>query len=287
MAEAPDLLRLRAAQDVDDMRRAEALAGPVDRRQDLPRVLGAVDALRRIEADIAVAAGLDPLPEILQQRRPPAGRRLAIAEQRVETLVLAALAVGPRILVLDELPAHPDVREPVEHVRLGRPAVAPGAADLLVVGLDAARQVGMEDVAHVGLVDPHAEGDRGDDDHARLGHEKVLVRLAVRRIHAGVVGQRPDPVRGQQRRGLFGLPARQAVDDAALAVMAGDEVAQLPFPVPLHRHRQADVGPVEAEHELLDLAAEQLVHDVVPGHLVGGRRQRGERNAGKERPQPA
>ena len=55
MAEAPDLLRLRAAQDVDDMRRAEALAGPVDRRQDLPCVLRPVDALRRIEADIAVA----------------------------------------------------------------------------------------------------------------------------------------------------------------------------------------------------------------------------------------
>ena len=172
-------------------------------------------------------------------------------------------------------------------MRLGRRPVAPGPADLLVVGLDAARQVGMEDVAHVGLVDPHAEGDRGDDDHARFGHEQVLVRLPVRRTHAGVIGQRADPVRRQQRRRLFGLPARQAVDDAALAVMAGDEVAQLPLPVPLHRHREPDVRAVEPEHELFDRAAEQPVRDVVPGHLVGGRRQRGEGNAGKEVPQPA
>ena len=69
--------------------------------------------------------------------------------------------------------------------------------------------------------------------------------------------------------------------------MAGDEVAQLPLPVPLHLDRQPDVGTVEPEHELFDLAAEQPVRDVVPGDLVGGRRQRGERNAGKQRPQPA
>ena len=145
----------------------------------------------------------------------------------------------------------------------------------------------MEHIAHVGLVDPHAEGDRCHDHHPRLGHEEVLVRLPVRRLHAGVIGQRADPVRCQQRRRLFGLPARQAVDDAALAFMAGDEVAQLPFPVPLHLHGEPDVRTVEPEHELFDRAAEQPVRDIVPGHLVGGRRQRGERNAGKEVPQPA
>ena len=59
------------------------------------------------------------------------------------------------------------------------------------------------------------------------------------------------------------------------------------FPVPLHRHREPDVRAVEPEHELFDRAAEQPVRDVVPGHLVGGRRQRGEGNARKQLPQPA
>ena len=48
-----------------------------------------------------------------------------------------------------------------------RLAVAAGAADLLRVRLEALRQVVVVDVADVGLVDPHAEGDRRDDDVAR------------------------------------------------------------------------------------------------------------------------
>ena len=33
----------------------------------------------------------------------------------------------------------------------------------------------MEDVAHVRLVDPHPEGDHGDDDDARIGHEDAAL----------------------------------------------------------------------------------------------------------------
>ena len=119
------------------MRSAEALAGALDRRQDLLSVLGPVDTLGRVKAAVAVAASARPLPEIVEQCHPAACRRLAIAQKRVEALVLPALALRPRVLLLDKLPPHPDVGEPVEHVRLGRRAVAPGPADLLVVGLDA------------------------------------------------------------------------------------------------------------------------------------------------------
>ncbi len=113
MPEARDLLRLRPPQEVDPVRRAEAFPGSVNRRQDFSGILRAIDALRRVEADIAIAAGLDPLPEILQQRRPAAGRRLAVAEQRIETLVLPALAVGPGILV-PSLPTSLRHQQPLE-----------------------------------------------------------------------------------------------------------------------------------------------------------------------------
>ena len=184
MAEAHDLLGLASPQDVYHMRRTETLAGALNHRQDHPGLLGPVEALSRMETAVAVAASTDVLPEIVEQCHSAAGRRLAIAQKRIEALVLPALALRPRVLLLDELATHPDVGESVEHVRLSRRAVAPGPADLLVVGLDTARQVGVEDVAHVRLIDPHAEGDGGDDDHAGLGHKYVLVRLPLLLLHA-------------------------------------------------------------------------------------------------------
>ena len=67
-------------------------------------------------------------------------------------------------------------------------AVAAGAADLLVVGLDGAGQRGVDDGADVGLVDAHAEGD-GRDDHLELaGEEVALHALARAGVEAGVVG---------------------------------------------------------------------------------------------------
>ena len=45
--------------------------------------------------------------------------------------------------------------------------VAAGAADLLVVRLDRARRREVDDRAHVGAVDAHAEGVGGDDDLER------------------------------------------------------------------------------------------------------------------------
>ncbi len=82
------------------------------------------------------------------------------------------------------------VLQPVGHPGVGRQAVAPGAAGLLVVGLDALGQVQVGDEAHVRLVDAHAEGDGGDDDDAVLAQEALLVARAGLGRQAGVVGQR-------------------------------------------------------------------------------------------------
>ncbi len=48
----------------------------------------------------------------------------------------------------------------------GRRSVPTGASDLLAVALQALGQVVVIDVAHVGLVDAHAESDRRHDDGA-------------------------------------------------------------------------------------------------------------------------
>jgi hypothetical protein len=127
----------------------------------------------------------------------------------------ASLALG----LVDQAPLLDDVGEAVGHPRVGGHAVAARAAGLLVVAFDALRQVEVRDEAHVRLVDPHAERDRRDDDHAVVALEAGLRRRAVGRLHAGVVGQRVDALRREPRGGLVDLAARQAIDDAALARM--------------------------------------------------------------------
>src|SRR3546814_12033965 len=126
------------------MRRAEALAGAQDRAQRLLPLDRAVGHLDRLEAGVAVAAGLDRLAEIVEQRPAPAGRRLAIADQRVEALVLAPAAVLAGALLVDEHAPHADVGQAVAPVRFGRLPVAPGAADLLEIGRASGRERGCQ-----------------------------------------------------------------------------------------------------------------------------------------------
>ena len=75
-----------------------------------------------------------------------------------------------------------DVRQPVRHPGVGRQAVAAGAARLLVIALDAFRQVEVRDEAHVGLVDAHAERDRRDHHDAVVAEEAVLVAPRASRV---------------------------------------------------------------------------------------------------------
>ena len=93
-------------------------------------------------------------------------------------------------------------------------AVASGAARLLVVGLERLGHGGVADGAHVGLVDPHAEGVGGDDDLDLIGHEGALGAVAGLAVEAGVVGGDADAERAPQRvRQLLGARARPGVDD--------------------------------------------------------------------------
>ena len=85
------------------------------------------------------------------------------------------------------------IGDAVAHPRIGRQAVAPGPAGLLVIGFEVFRRVEMRDKADIGLVDAHAEGDRGDDDDAFLAQKALLVALARLGGEAGMVGQRLAP----------------------------------------------------------------------------------------------
>lgn len=133
----------------------------------------------------------------------------------------------------------------------------------------------MADIAHIGLVDAHAEGDGSHHHHAVLAQEAVLVGLAAGRLHAGMIGQR-GMAHGREVGGkLFGAFARGAVDDAVLAAAGGDEVADLLAGAGLGHHRQMQVGTVEAAQEQpRRRLPEQPGDDVGAGGRVGGGGQR-------------
>ncbi|OPZ87627.1 MAG: hypothetical protein BWY76_00366 [bacterium ADurb.Bin429] len=184
---------------------------------------------------------------------------------------------------LRENPAHErDIAEAVEHPGIGGQAVAPRAPRLLIIGFHALRDVQVGDEAHVRLVNAHAEGDGGDDNHPVLALKAVLVALAGGGVHAGVIGQCVPALRRQPVRDLLGLAAGQAVDDAGVARVFGfEKVAQLRLRIRLLLYPVADIGPVKARYEEFRVFQPQLFHDFPTRQRVGGGGERQPGDAGE------
>ena len=283
VAEAGGLFGRLAGQHVDDVAGAEPLAGAVDGGHRLDGDLGAVPAGDRGEAGIAIAAAAGMgFAEMGEDGLAPAVGGFADGEQRLELGALDALDLVGCAALVDHPPALHDIRHAVAHPCFGRLAVAPGPAGFLVVGLDRGRHIHMGDIAHVGLVDAHAEGDGGHEAKLFLLEEGVLVGAAHRSRQARMIGQCPDAFLVQPRSDVLDLGPRQAIDDAAFAVVAGEEGQQLLAGIVALDDRIADVGPVEAGDEHPRRLKAEALDDVVAGERVGGGRQRHARDAGEE-----
>ena len=120
------------------------------------------------------------------------------------------------VLVGKELIEFLDVLLAVEGYAAALAAVAAGAAGFLIIALKALGDVVVDDEAHVGLVDAHAEGDGGHDDINLLHEELVLVFLAGLAVQSGVIGQGAYVVNGQGFGEFFHLFAAETVHDARL-----------------------------------------------------------------------
>jgi hypothetical protein len=66
-------------------------------------------------------------------------------------------------------------------------AVSAGAPGLLHVGGEASGDARVDHEPDVGLVHPHPEGDRGDDNRELVGHEALLNIGALRGAHPRVI----------------------------------------------------------------------------------------------------
>ena len=115
------------------------------------------------------------------------------------------------VVALQEEVVHLAVGEGMQEDGAAGEAVAAGAADLLVVGLDGGGEGDVQDGPDVGLVDAHAEGD-GGDHNLQLSREKAaLDALAGGRVETRVVG---GGLRAELRGKLFSGLAGWGVDDS-------------------------------------------------------------------------
>ena len=155
------------------------------------------------------------LAEVAQDMRAQAVGGGRVEDHLLQALLVALAQAGELVCaqvlargLLDEELLRVHVAGGVEQKALGRRSVASGAPGLLVVVLQAARDVVVDDVVDVRLVDAHAEGVRGDHHAGAVVEEVILVAVALCRREARVVARGRDATRAQKLAELLdGLAA--------------------------------------------------------------------------------
>ncbi len=290
-----DLFGALAAQDVHDVACAKAdatlLLHAVDGAEQLARRVGAVPNVRRRQAVVAILAGLAGFIKIAQQPHTPAIRRLGQSQERIELAAQAVLEffAGGAFVNHSALVHH--VLQAVQHPGVCGLAVTACTAGFLVVAFNVFGHVQMRDKAHVGLVDTHAKGNRGDHHHALAAQKSVLIGLAHGCVNSGVVRQRVHAFIAQRLCNFFHALARLAIDDAGIArVLPRDEADELLGCVFFLDDGVADVGPVKTADKGAGVLQLQALQYVGTRQCIGRGSQRNARHAGialMEHGQPA
>ena len=229
------------------------------------------------------------LPEVVQKAAPEAAGGPAVADHGLEPgLVLAAdlfllLLIQFHIAaVLQQKFGGGDVAGGVEEDAVRRLPVPSSPSRLLVVGLQALGHVVVDDIAHIGFVNAHAEGVGGHHDRPAVELKVVLICLALLLGQPGVVPGGGDAPLAQGGADLLHAGAGGAVDDAALSAPLLDQVqqgGQLSLGAP---HVQEQVGAVETGDLAQGILQLQALRNVVPHLCCGGGGEGGHHRAAGE-----
>ena len=122
----------------------------------------------------------------------------------------------------------------------------------------------MDHKAHIGLVNPHAEGVGGHHDCLPVELEVLLVGLPLRLFQPGVVAGGGKPRLPQHLLHPFHPGAGGTVDDAALVPPLPEQGEQGGALVGGGAHVKEQVGPVEAGDLTSRILKLQQPHDVLP-----------------------
>ena len=157
-----------------------------------------------------------------------------------------------------------DVLIVIERDAVALAAVATGTPRFLIVTFEALGNVVVDDEAHVGLVDAHAEGDGGHDDVNLFHQELVLVFLAGLAVQSGMVRQRLDAVDSKGLGQFLHFLAAEAVHDARLVRVLLDVFDDvLDDILGFRAYFIVQVRAVERRLEDLRVHDFEVLHDVV------------------------
>ena len=231
----------------------------------------------------AVAAGLRHLfAEIGKDEIPKAGGGLAVVHHGVQPVIVHFSLVLILISLFDEVSLDAGILSAVKEDALGLSPVSAGPAGFLIVGFQTFGHLVMNHIAHIALVDTHAEGIGSHHDRHIIKGKIFLGLAAVFIFHTCVVAACIDaPPAEQVIHRIHRFPGG-AVNNAAFLLVtlhiAKDEILlRCPLDNP-----ERQVRPVQsrAEHPGL-LQSQALLH--VRLHQRRGRGGKGgdHRTAGK------
>src|SRR4029079_8421558 len=95
--------------------------------------------------------------------------------------------VRSRVACVDKQFRYPFVGITEKQQAVGGFAVSAGTSNLLIVGFDRIRDIGMSHETYIGTVDSHAESIGGDNDSRLTRHKAILHRLSLCQRESGVI----------------------------------------------------------------------------------------------------
>ncbi len=151
-----------------------------------------------------------------------------------------------------------------EQQTVARQPITSGATGLLIVAFQIFWQVVVNDVADVGLIDTHAEGDGGAHDLHFIAQEELLVSPAFLAAEASVVGACGKTTARQRFGEAICRGAARAVDDAALMLSGTGKLDDLLKRLILGQNAVGEIGAIEARNKNLRSAKGETRDHVGP-----------------------
>ncbi len=165
-----------------------------------------------------------------------------------------------------------DILQAEEQDGFGFFAVASGAANFLVVGIERIADIVVIDETNVRLINAHAEGVCGDDDFGLARHEAILNIAAFGSLQAAVIEKRRDALLIEKTHDLFGsLPGGNVYDAGLIGpASAMDQSFELLVFCIEAIDAQVNVRAIKAMNETFRAAQAQTLQDFLANFGGGG-----------------